>query len=113
MRMDKDVNVLTWQSEEMIVPYISPVDNKPHRYFPDVVATVKQTDGNVKTVMIEIKPLSQITRPVVPKDKRPTKALINKIKTFAVNEAKFKAAQTLCENKGWQFIVMTEKDLGL
>ena len=110
-RFDRDENVVSWGSEECIVPYQSPVDNKLHRYFPDFVAVLKKPDGTLKTVMIEIKPMAQLQRPTQPK--RVTKAFIEKVKTYAVNEAKFNAARALCEDKGWEFVVMTEKDLGV
>ena len=32
---DRNEKVLEWGSEEIIIPYLSPWDNKLHRYFPD------------------------------------------------------------------------------
>ena len=32
---DSNKNILEWGSEEVIVPYRSPIDNRYHRYFPD------------------------------------------------------------------------------
>ena len=32
---DRNINVEEWGSEEIIIPYISPVDGRVHRYFPD------------------------------------------------------------------------------
>ena len=63
--LDKHKDVLWWQSEEVIVPYRSPIDGRMHRYFPDVI--VHKYDGNGKkhTVMIEIKPYKQTLPPNV------------------------------------------------
>ena len=33
--LDKHPHVTRWNSEEIIVPYRSPIDGKMHRYFPD------------------------------------------------------------------------------
>ncbi len=59
---DKNENVIWWSSEEIIVPYRSPVDGKVHRYYPDFIIKVKQKDGGIKTIMIEIKPSVSKTR---------------------------------------------------
>ena len=32
---DESKNVLEWSSEELVIPYLSPLDNKMHRYFVD------------------------------------------------------------------------------
>jgi trans-aconitate methyltransferase len=42
MYLDSHENVLSWSSEEVIVPYRSPIDNKVHRYFPDFVVKMNQ-----------------------------------------------------------------------
>ena len=35
MELDADKNVIKWSSEEVIIHYISPIDNRWHRYFVD------------------------------------------------------------------------------
>jgi len=45
--LDKNPDIISWASEEMIVPYISPVDGKWHRYFPDFLVKVRTKDGVV------------------------------------------------------------------
>ena len=32
---DTNPNILRWASEEFSIPYVSPVDNRVHRYYPD------------------------------------------------------------------------------
>ena len=109
--LDKNPNIVSWASEEMTVPYKSPVDGKFHRYFPDFLVKVRTKDGKFKTVMIEVKPKYQTKEPQ-PK-KRITKQYINEVTTWGVNQAKWKAATEYCLDKGWTFQIITEDDLGL
>src|SRR5210317_1245582 len=53
---DKNTNVIKWSSEEMFVPYKSPIDGRYHRYFPDFIIKIKNKLGLIETVMIEVKP---------------------------------------------------------
>ena len=56
---DTNEKILEWGSEEIIVPYRSPVDNRYHRYFPDFYVKVKDKNGKIKKMIIEIKPYKQ------------------------------------------------------
>ena len=38
---DRNVNIIEWGSEEFFIPYVSPIDNRKHRYFPDFYMKVK------------------------------------------------------------------------
>jgi hypothetical protein len=109
--LDRNDNIISWNSEELIIPYISPADNRFHRYFPDFLVKLKTKDGKFKTMLIEIKPKKQ-TVPPEPK-KRVTKQYINEVVTYGVNQAKWQAANEFCLDRGWEFRVMTEDDLGL
>lgn len=107
--MDDNPNILEWSSEEYVIPYKSPVDGKFHRYFPDIWAKIFGADGRTKTYLIEIKPHSQSIEPKV--KKRITKQYINEVCTYAINQAKWKAAREYCLDRKWEFKVLTEKDL--
>ena len=109
--LDNNPNIISWASEELIVPYISPVDNRWHRYFPDFLVKVKTKTGETKTLMLEVKPKRQ-TKPPAPQ-KRKTKQYINEVATWGVNQAKWKAATEYCMDRGWEFKVLTEDHLGL
>lgn len=107
--LDKNTNVLLWGSEELVIPYISPVDNKIHRYFPDFVAEVKQKDGTKKKLILEVKPHKET---IPPKGQaRQTAKYQTELQTYAVNDAKFEAANLFCETRGWEFKVITEHAL--
>ncbi len=109
-QLDENPNVLWWGSEELFIRYYNPIDNKIHRYFPDFVVKVKRKDETVMTYLLEVKPEAQ-TKP--PKQKRKTKRFLEESKTYVINQSKWKAATEFCKDHGWQFKVLTEKDLGI
>jgi len=109
--LDTNDDILSWASEELIVPYISPVDNRKHRYFPDFLVKVRTKEGKLKTMMLEVKPKKQ-TQPPEPR-KRVTKQFMEEVKTYAVNQAKWKYANEYCVDRGWEFRVLTEDHLGI
>lgn len=111
-RFDKDPNVVSWGSEEVIIPYRSPIDNRYHRYFPDFIVTLINKEGRKETSLVEVKPAAQ-TRPPVLKENKKNKRYIQEVMTWGVNDAKWKAARDYCENRGWKFVILTEKELGL
>ena len=109
--LDKNPAIVSWASEELIIPYVSPLDSRFHRYFPDFLVKVKTKDGSTKTMILEIKPKKQAVEPV--KKKRVTKQYLNEVMTWGVNQAKWKAAEEYALDRGWEFKVLTEEHLGL
>ena len=103
------MNILKWGSEELSIPYYSPIDNKKHKYFPDFIVEMKNKNGSTKMVIIEVKPKKQTQPPKKPK--RKTKNYINECVTYTVNEAKWDAANKFCKNRDWDFIILTEDDI--
>jgi hypothetical protein len=107
---DKNENVLEWSSEEIALPYKSPLDNRIHRYFPDFYIKVKE--GNkIQKYLIEIKPKKQVREPKIQTKK--TKSYIYEVTEYAKNQAKWKSAQEFCEDRQWKFKIMTEDELGI
>lgn len=109
---DLTESVLEWQSEEIIIPYLSPIDNKIHRYFPDFLIRIKESSGETKTYLIEVKPKKQTIEPEK-NPKRRTKRWLNEVYTWQVNQAKWKAAEEFCKDRMWYFKILTEKELGI
>lgn len=109
--LDTNSNIIEWQSEELYVPYLSPVDNRRHRYFPDFIVKAKKPDGSIITMMLEVKPHNQTKEPEV--KKRKTRKYITEVMTWAVNDAKWKYAKEYCKDRGWEFRILTEKELGI
>ena len=108
---DKNQNILEWASEEIAIPYRSPIDNRVHRYFPDFYMKVKETNGKIKNYVIEVKPAKQTKPPTKPK--RQTKGYIREAYEYAKNQAKWKMAKEFCADRQWVFKVVTEKELGI
>ena len=103
---DKNNDVTAWGSEEIVIPYRSPIDNRVHRYYPDFVIRVKDT-----TYLIEVKPYRFTQEPKIPK--RKTKRFISEVKQWGVNLAKWESAKEFCLDRGWEFKIITEKELGI
>ena len=108
---DTNESILEWGSEEFWIPYLSPIDNRTHRYFPDFIIKVKESTGDIKTYVIEVKPKRQ-TRPPI-KKKRVSKSYLYEIKTYSVNQAKWNAASEWCKDRKIEFKIITENELGI
>ena len=106
---DSNDNVLRWGSEELAIPYISPADWKKHRYFPDFFIEVKKTNGTITKYLVEVKPKYQTQEPKT--QTRVTKRYVTEVVTYAVNKAKWKAAEEFCLDRSWEFMILTEHEL--
>lgn len=109
---DTHPKVLAWSSEEHVIPYISPIDNRYHRYFVDFVVVLQRADGTVDTLMVEVKPKAQTRPPERPKSGKITRRYIREVQTWGVNNAKWAAAREYCAKRGWSFTILTEDHLG-
>jgi hypothetical protein len=108
---DTNENIIEYASEEIAIPYRSPVDGKIHRYFPDFYIKVKEPDGNIKKYLIEIKPHKQTMPPKKPQ--RQTKGYIYEAYEYAKNQSKWEAAKEYCKDRQWEFKALTENELGI
>ena len=108
---DSNQNILEWGSEEFWLPYRSPLDNKVHRYFPDFYIKVRETTGKINKMIIEVKPKRQCSEPKRPKKK--TRGYIYEVREYARNQAKWKAAKSYCLDRGYEFKILTENELGI
>lgn len=108
---DKNPSIIKWSSEETVIPYRCPTDNKLHRYFVDFQIQVMQRDGKLKRYLVEVKPAKQCVPPEYPG--RQTKKYITESLVYIKNQAKWKAATEYCKDRGWEFKIITEKELGL
>lgn len=100
---DTHPSVKRWASEEFAVPYVSPVDGRVHKYYPDFLVTYQNRAGETITELVEVKP-SHETRVV----KKMTPEAMQKL---AVNEAKWAAAAAFGAKNGIRFKVVTENEL--
>ena len=107
---DINPSILEWSSEEIIIPYYSPVDKKYRRYFPDFFIKSLNRDGTISKKIIEIKPKKQTVPPKKPKKKR-SKGYLTESKTYVTNHSKWEAAKKYCEKRKWIFQILTEDHL--
>ncbi len=108
--LDNNERVVSWNSEDVVIPYLFELDGKKHRYFVDFY--FKRDDG--KEFLVEIKPYDQTLPPKA--QKRKTKRLLNELKTFTKNKNKWDATKKVCSNlrksgRDISFVIITEKDL--
>ena len=109
---DTNSKVIRWNSEELVIPYKSPFDGKIHRYFPDFWIEVQdEKTGKINNIIIEVKPKAQCMEPKKPKTARSKYRYMRDLKTWKINEAKWKVAQDFCDDRKWQFKLLTEEHL--
>jgi hypothetical protein len=106
---DSNEKILEWGSEELVIPYKSPLDNKWHRYFPDFYIKYVDNQGNVRRSIIEIKPKRFCEAPKI--QSRKSKKYIYEVTEYAKNQAKWKAAKEYCEDRRYEFKILTEDHL--
>jgi len=115
LQLDHDPNVIGWASEEMRIPYKSPLDNRYHSYFPDFLVKERLTNGKIRTKILEVKPYSQTLQPQIPSvkstDKKKQKRFFKEVQTYAVNQAKWESARKFCKNNDFDFVILTENEL--
>ena len=112
---DNNPSVLTWNSEGMPIGYISSIDGRLHRYYIDFFVKLKTKDGAIRKLAIEIKPKEQTMPPNPPKRKtaKTEARYIEECKTFQTNQDKWDAAKDWCRQNGFEFVVLTEAELGI
>ena len=109
---DSHPSILEWSSESIVIKYFDPTTQKIRRYFPDLYVKMQEQTGEVRRYIIEIKPKRQ-TIPPNPSPRKKTKTYLNEARTYAKNDAKWKAAENFCKDNGLIFKLVTEEELGL
>lgn len=108
--LDKNPNVLYWNSEDIKIKYFSTTDQKIRTYHMDFWMRYVHQDGSIKTALIEIKPYAQTVPPKRGRRKK-IETYLTEEKTFRVNQDKWKAAADFAAKHGWDFNVVTEYEL--
>ena len=106
---DNNPRVVGYSSEEVIIPYRSPLDNRIHRYFVDMYVVIQDDEGNLNKYLVEIKPAAQRLPPKPPKKLTPR--FIAEVKTYSVNQAKWAAATEYCKHHKMQFLIVDENHI--
>ena len=100
---DSSAAVIHWGSEEQVIPYLSPEDNRVHEYWPDFFVEYRDKEGTVLREVVEVKPRHESEAKYAKSDRSKD--------ALSVNEAKWKAANIFCESRGWTFRVITEHSI--
>jgi len=103
---DLNESVKGWASEEVAIPYRNPLDNKVHKYMVDFYIQVDK-----KKYLVEVKP-ERFTKPPATQ-KRKTRKYLQEVAQYGVNEAKWKSAKDFCKKQNMEFMIITEKELGI
>ena len=113
---DNNEAVIGWMSESLPsntihkgisgIPYYNPITKKNSLYIPDFFIIYVDRNKKQHVEVIEIKPLDEVPG---------FRGKVNKIKQArqAINAMKYKAAIIFCNQRGWFFRIMTEKQLFL
>ena len=111
---DYNEDVLEWGSESIVIPYVSPIDNRVHNYIVDAVIKLRTKEG-VKSFLIEVKPYKQTIKPVakLTKKNKVPKSLIYEQLTYIKNQAKWCAAKEWAKKRNLEFIILTEHQLNI
>ena len=110
---DRHTDIIEWSSETKIVPYISPKDGRMHRYFVDFTVRIRDKNKEIKSYIIEVKPYSKLQPPKKRSSKtgKPTVYYLREATEYAVNTAKFEAADKYAQTHGMEFIILTEREI--
>jgi hypothetical protein len=108
---DCNPNVLEWGSETVVINYTSPLDNRNHRYIVDAYLKLKTSTG-IKKFLVEVKPSKQTIKPQQDiNTKKQKKNILYEQLLFIQNTAKWEAAKKWCKDRGYEFTILTEKEL--
>lgn len=118
--LDLNPSVIMWGTEFMHIKYLENhynekgfMEQREHRYFPDVYFEMKRPDGTIAKILGEIKPFKETLKPVKPikTTARKLESFEYEVKTWHKNILKWNAAIDFCKNRGLDFLIITEKYL--
>ena len=124
--LDLKPEIIQWGAECLEIPYqMTHFENgdtkiKAHRYYPDFFYRMRSSDGVLKEVVVEVKPLKDYNMVIALSEGKlqtPEKGL-KKLKSFEYdikqaqkNREKWMAMIEWCKIKGFEFIIITEENL--
>jgi len=110
---DDNDRIVKYSSEPVGIAYYNPITKKTCRYWVDMYVAIRESNGNIKQWILEIKPNKYTQPPVKPKSntEAKTRQYLSHAKIYLVNRAKFEAAKDYADSKGIQFGIITENFL--
>jgi hypothetical protein len=110
---DANEDVIEWSSEGIAIQYQNPVTEKTSVYFPDVAIKMK-VNGVLKKYLVEVKPHRQTIDPkTIDHGRKQKKTIIYENLNYLKNQAKWASARAWCSKYGYEFTIITEKELGI
>lgn len=124
--LDNKREVTKWGAECMRIPYqMTHFDNgdmriKEHSYYPDFYYEMRNGDGVLKQVVVEVKPMKEYKmvqllnegRLNIPENgAKKLKNFEYDLKQAQKNRDKWQAMIKWCDKKGYDFIIITEEHL--
>lgn len=106
MYADRNPNIVSWGYEGTTIKYFDRARGKVRRYYIDFSIVVKAGPVH-KTIWVEIKPECETHPPTRSKTKSDLKAQM----TWMTNQSKWEAASKLAKSRGYEFHIITEKQL--
>ena len=107
--LDKNPRVIAWNSEQTVIPYKHPIENRFARYFVDFYMKILIGEKTYEYI-IEVKPKKQCSKPTVSKNKKQSTILYENVQ-WAINQAKWESARKWAKAKNMEFKIMTEEDI--
>ena len=109
---DHNKRVIRWGSESFTIRYLHPIKKTMSRYYPDGIVWLDEGGSHPIRYVVEIKPDAQTRPPTLSNRKKKQTVLYEQVQ-WAINQAKWEAAQKWCHSRGMKFIIITEKPLGI
>ncbi len=108
--LDNNTEVKRWGSEIVSIPYVKPTTGRVHKYYPDFyVEYTNRRTGKLVQDLIEVKPEKQIKKPTTRGKSKKTQ--LYEALTWSINMAKWKSAKLFCDKYGFNWKVLSEKDI--
>lgn len=106
---DLNPKILKFSIEPFAIQYFKPLDGKMHRYYIDMY--VEFVTG--QKFLVEVKSFAETQYPRKPSVATP-KAILrykDQLETYSTNASKWATAKLFAQQRGMQFIILTENEL--
>ena len=124
--LDYNTTIIKWGAECLRIPYqMTHFNNgdskiKEHCYYPDFYYEMRLSDGTLKQIVVEVKPMKEYNMVIalnegklsVPeKGAKKLKSFEYDLKMAYKNKNKWETMINWCNKKGYEFIIITEQHL--
>ncbi len=118
-KCDMKKSVLNWGYEVICIPY--KFRKKTRKYFPDFFVELIDKNKSRKKYIVEVKPEKEKKEALnfmnknmsIKKGKKKLKTYRYEKETCLINSYKWNAVEKYCKRKGYEFKIVSEKDLNI